>query len=816
MEYRSFDGLGNNPDAVATNAAGTGFIRIGTARYADGISVPVGGPNPRAISNLVVGEGEAGIPNALGISGMIYAWGQFIDHDLTRASGDGVTRIDIAIPEGDPVFAPGSSIALTRARQAEGTGAGTGTPAIAVNAVTGWLDASMVYGSDAATAAGLRLADGHMATSAGANLPLGGGGFLAGDVRAMENPSLTALQTLFIREHNWQVDRLAAETPALDGEALYQQARAIVGAEIAHITYTEFLPLLVGALPAYAGYDPGVDARLSVEFTGAAYRWGHSTVSAETERVDEWGGVTGPALTLRDTFFLMPEAFAADGGAGGFLRHLGADLAQAMDARIVDDLRNFLFDPPVGQDLAAINIQRGRDLGLGTLNETRIALGLAPHADFEAITDDAGTVAGLRAAFGSVDAVDLWTGGLAEAAAPGVLLGETFGRILVDQFLALRDGDRFWYQNQGFDAGTLAGIEATTLSEIILRTTDTRYIQPEVFLYAERRAPEAEAETPEAPQLVIGGAAAETLLGSDQGDWLVGGGGADRLYGGAGDDRYEVAGQAALVFEAVDAGWDEVTAAEGFYLYAGIEALVLAEAAGAAHGVGNALDNRVAGNAAANLLLGGAGDDTLLGAGGDDRLFGEAGNDRLEAGYGVDVLVGGAGDDRYFVDGQEDLIFEAEGGGDDLVNAAVGAGPEAAYYLFAGLEGLRLGGGAAAWGVGNGLDNYLEGNGAANWLLGGAGADTLDGDAGDDVLFGQAGADVFALRPGAGADLVADFAPGEDRIDLSAFGFAGFDAVVAAMREVAGETAIDLPGGDLLVLAGVANAALGAADVILA
>jgi predicted transposase YbfD/YdcC len=83
--------------------------------------------------------------------------------------------------------------------------------------------------------------------------------------------------------------------------------------------------------------------------------------------------------------------------ADGFLRHLGTDASQAMDARIVDGLRNFLFDPPAGMDLAAINIQRGHDLGLGTLNETREALGLTSYTSFEQITDDAGTVAALKA-----------------------------------------------------------------------------------------------------------------------------------------------------------------------------------------------------------------------------------------------------------------------------------------------------------------------------------------------------------------------------------------------------------------------------------
>ena len=87
-------------------------------------------------------------------------------------------------------------------------------------------------------------------------------------------------------------------------------------------------------------------------------------MSAETERKDETGAVEGEGFELRDVFFMPPEAFAEGSGADGFLRHLSTDLSQAMDGRIVDDLRNFLVDADVGQDLAALNIQRGRDLGL--------------------------------------------------------------------------------------------------------------------------------------------------------------------------------------------------------------------------------------------------------------------------------------------------------------------------------------------------------------------------------------------------------------------------------------------------------------------
>ncbi|MBL6454133.1 hypothetical protein JMJ55_02285 [Belnapia sp. T6] len=636
MLYRSIDGSGNNLSNTEMNATGTDYVRIGPANFADGVSIPVEGPNPRTISNLVVGEGDAVGPNSLGLSGMMYAWGQFIDHDITLA-GTGKTPFNIVVPAGDPIFADGTVIAMNRSKSDPESGTGTDNPSIAMNTNTGWLDGSMVYGSDAVTAAALRLADGHLASSAGGNLPIVNGNYLAGDVRAMENPSLTALQTIFLREHNWQVDRLAAADPTLTGDELYLQAKAIVTAEIAHITYSEFLPHLLGsdALPGYAGYDPTVDARLSIEFTGAAYRFGHSIVSAETERVDEQGNVTGPELQLRDTFFLNPAGFELGGGADGFIRHLGDDASQEMDARIVEDLRNFLFDPPVGLDLAAINIQRGRDLGLGTLNQTRVALGLEAYTDFAQITDDQGTVAAMRLAFASVDEVDLWTGGLAEAHAPGAFVGETFARIIADQFVALRDGDRFWYANQGFDADTLAMIEHTTLSDIVLRTTDTQYIQPDLFLFYDRLAPGVVPDEEGAPVLVVGGAADEVLTGSDGDDILAGGAGADTMAGGRGNDTYYVDDSRDIVDEGNmpeyaylgSDGKDSIISTANWYwdIYSVAERLVIADGAADSNGAGT-------------TAIGSCFDNEMIGNSGNNILFGRGGSDTYRAGDGVDYI----------------------------------------------------------------------------------------------------------------------------------------------------------------------------------
>lgn len=544
IQFRSFDGSGNNLGDTGLNATGTEVSRIGPAYFEDGISELRGGPNPRTISNVVVGEGDANVANPQGVSAFMYAWGQFIDHDLTLTKSDGVNRIDIEVPDGDPLFGDDAIIPMTRAVIDPTTGEGTGKAAVPLNFSTAWLDGSMVYGSDAATAASLRTADGHMKTSAGDNLPIVNGMFAAGDPRAAENFALTSLHTLFVREHNYWVDQLHKEHPRWTGDQLYNYARAIVSAEIANITYREFLPNLIGigVITPYAGYKPGVDPHLTLEFN-IAFRFGHSIVSAETESLDENGEVmSGTERPLREIFFAQPSEFIANGGADGQLRHLAADPSQAMDIRIVEDLRNFLFDPPGAMDLAALNIQRERDFGVGSLNEVRERLGLARYTDIDEITTDEGTRAALREAFGNdVDLIDLWTGGLAENSAPGAMVGETFQMLIAMQFQALRDGDRLWFENQGFDGKTLSQIKGTTLADIILRNTDTQHIQDDVFVTYTRHTGAkggVESEDPDARQIVIGWDGIDTLVGGPQGDYLFAGTGRQTLTGLAGADHF--------------------------------------------------------------------------------------------------------------------------------------------------------------------------------------------------------------------------------------------------------------------------------------
>jgi peroxidase len=555
VQFRSVDGSGNNLADPTMNQAGTDFARVAPANFSDGISAMTPGPNPREISNIVVAQADTGEDgphltddSGTALSGMMYAWGQFVDHDLDLEKGGTTTDISIAVPQNDPFLPPGSTIPLTRVAIDPATGV-AGHPATAINTITGWLDGSQVYGSDAATAASLRTADGHMKTSAGNNLPIDpqSGMFMAGDVRAQENPDLTALQTLFVREHNYQVDQLQKEHPNWNGDKLYEMAKAITTAEMVNITYSEFLPHLLGkdAIQPYHGYDPTVDARISEEFEGAAYRFGHSIVSDEISAISNIGAFTSEQ-TLTESFFENPAVFSAT-GADGLLRHLSGDLANPLDTHLVDGLRNLLVDPPDGVDLAAINIQRGHDLGLGTLNQTREALGLTPYTSFDQITSDPATAAALAEAYGSVDAIDLWTGGLAEDHVAGSVIGSTFGRIIGDQFTALRDGDRYYFENQGFDKQTLNEIKGTTLSDLIVRDTDTTAMQSDAFVATERHSgtlggidPAGEDAAEGMAQLVIGSPGKDTLTGGGLNDTLVAARGRMTMTGGDGADTFVI------------------------------------------------------------------------------------------------------------------------------------------------------------------------------------------------------------------------------------------------------------------------------------
>ncbi|MDX1435115.1 MAG: peroxidase family protein, partial [Gammaproteobacteria bacterium] len=436
----------------------------------------------------------------------------------------------IAVPAGDPWFDPTAAgdrtIALERS-----AGVVQGGVLEQLNGITSWIDGSNVYGSDTVRAADLRSFDGRgtLRTSLsqdGAEVLLpynvngldNAGGtadtlYIAGDVRANEQVGLTAVHTLFVREHNRIAtalkDRLdlgdaalvAARDAAIaaagngidnEGDYLFHAARKVVGAQLQKITYDEFLPALLGpgALTPYAGYDANVNAAVSNEFATAAYRVGHTMLPSSLLRMRPGDTPdTAETVALRDAFFNPHEVH--ERGIDELLLGLAYGTAQEVDTRVVDDVRNFLFGPPGagGFDLASLNIQRGRDHGLPGINAFREEM-LGAGAGYDTFEDLTGGDVALAAAFAevyaSVDEVDLWAGGLAEPHVNDGMVGETFAWILVDQFTRTRDGDPFFYLDTSWLEELLLldpdFLELTSLASIIMRNSGIAAMPGNVFL----------------------------------------------------------------------------------------------------------------------------------------------------------------------------------------------------------------------------------------------------------------------------------------------------------------------------------------------
>src|SRR5207245_4562953 len=115
---------------------------------------------------------------------------------------------------------------------------------------------------------------------------------VAGDVRANENVALTALQTLFAREHDRIVSLLPRSLPA---ETRFEIARRVVGAEEQYITYTQFLPAMGVRLARYTGYKPDVNPGVTDEVATVGFR-GHSMIHGEIEPIAAAGTYSAAQL----------------------------------------------------------------------------------------------------------------------------------------------------------------------------------------------------------------------------------------------------------------------------------------------------------------------------------------------------------------------------------------------------------------------------------------------------------------------------------------------------------------------------------------
>lgn len=314
------------------------------------------------------------------------------------------------------------------------------------------------------------------------------GCFLTGDVRANEQLGLTAMHTLWFREHNRLASRLRQLNPHWDGDKLYEEARKIVGAQMQVITYEQWLPLILGQegmqkMGAYPGYQASVDASISNVFAASAFRFGHTLVQPVLRRLDaELQPIPEGDLPLHQAFF-APWRIVQEGGIDPILRGLFASPAKKnLPHQILNnELTEKLFGKvhSIALDLGALNIQRGRDHGLPSYVEWRKFCGLDANAieDWTTLAStaihSASIVQKLRQLYGHPGNIDLWVGGLLEEPLGSSRVGPTVQCLLVDQFRRLRNGDRFWYENPStFAPGQLAQIRQSSLARVICDNGD--------------------------------------------------------------------------------------------------------------------------------------------------------------------------------------------------------------------------------------------------------------------------------------------------------------------------------------------------------
>ncbi|XP_076677332.1 peroxidasin [Andrena cerasifolii] len=552
-KYRSVDGSCNNLQHPTWGSSYTGFRRALQPIYENGFSSPVGWergrryygfpkPAARLISTTLVSTHNV-TPDER-ITHMVMQWGQFLDHDLDHAlpavSSESWAGIDckkscdnaapcfpMEVPPGDPRIDNRRCIDFIRTSAVCGSGAtsvlwDSFTPREQLNQLTSYMDASQVYGYDDDLARNLRdfstdhglLREGPTIPGHKPLLPYASGQFVdcrrnplessincfvAGDIRANEQIGLLAMHTIWLREHNRIARSLKDMNPHWNGEKLYQEARKIVGAEMQHVTYQHWIPRVFGGtaeelLGQYRGYDPNLDASISNVFATAALRFGHTLIQPRLQRLNEsFQSIPQGPLLLRDAFF-SPWRLVEEGGVDPLMRGMFATAAKLKlpEENLNTELTEQLFRTAhaVALDLAAMNIQRGRDHALPGYLEWRRFCNMSHVESFD---DLAGEISSarvrqkLRELYGHPGNVDVWVGGVLEDQLPNAKVGPLFRCILLEQFRRTRDGDRFWYESPSiFKSEQLAQIRQTSLARILCDNGDKiNLIQPNVFLLPE-------------------------------------------------------------------------------------------------------------------------------------------------------------------------------------------------------------------------------------------------------------------------------------------------------------------------------------------
>ncbi|XP_058467000.1 chorion peroxidase-like isoform X2 [Malaya genurostris] len=486
--YRRFDGRCNNigPGHSLWGSAGYPMKRLLAPAYGDHVGSPrntsITGkalPSARQISALLFDD--LSVPDKH-YNVLMMQFGQFLVHDITKSkpasdsvecchrssSDSNPDCMAITISAHDPFYSQFGVKCMNFIRTAVVPKAQCQAGhSRQISAVTHFIDGSAIYGSSTAEANHLRSHKGGrlkslkhpqmsnelppLESATGVCSRNAAMCFKVGDDRANQIVTLVALHTLFLREHNRIAKALEVLNPHWNDEIIFQESRRIVGAEIQHIVYSEYLPKIIGPhfmtkfeLHTSKGhndsYNPKINPSISSEFSSAAFRFGHSTVPGKLEFPQ------GPVDTHK-TFFnptsLRNPAFY-DHLFQGMLRQP----MQKSDDKFTNSLTKFLNSKegkPFGKDLASINIQRGRDHAVRPYNHYLRLKGNKMKTNFTDFGPSAGPK--LHKLYSSPNDVDLYVGGILEPPVPGGIVGQTFAEIIGEQFSRLKHGDRYFYSN---------------------------------------------------------------------------------------------------------------------------------------------------------------------------------------------------------------------------------------------------------------------------------------------------------------------------------------------------------------------------------
>ncbi|XP_062380187.1 eosinophil peroxidase-like [Sardina pilchardus] len=444
----------------------------------------------------------------------------------------------IGIPRYDPRFGRRSKdcIPFFRSAPACGTGDtghifGDATVREQLNTLTAFLDAGQVYGADEKLALQLRnrTHDGGLLevndrfTDNGRELlpfsPIkdlcanreaitGDRGaenvpcFLAGDERVDENIGLASMHTMMMREHNRLARALGRLNPQWTGETIFQEARKILGAYFQVITFRDYLLHIVGPdilngteLGPYPGYDENVDPSIANVFATAAYRFAHLAIQPFMFRLNETyeEHPQFPSVLFHQNFF-TPWRLVFEGGIDPVIRGLVGRQAKlnTQDTMMHDELRERLFEflGHVALDLAALNMQRGRDHGLPGYNSWRGFCGLSQPSTLDELAEvlnSTDLAQELMDLYGTADNIDVWLGGVAEPFVDGGRVGPLFACIIARQFQKIRRGDSLWWENDGvFTEAQRASLRTASLSRVICDNTGITDVPENPFEYRPR------------------------------------------------------------------------------------------------------------------------------------------------------------------------------------------------------------------------------------------------------------------------------------------------------------------------------------------